>query len=273
MTYTHIAYVDEAGDEGFGKLRNPDRGGQSQWLLLGAVIVRAHSDPLLPRWRDEILYRFSASKIKDLHFRNLKHDQKVVVCQELATKEIFYCITLSNKATLPGSKWAELFKRPGHLYNYLTRWLLERTTTFCATDAIDQRIRPRLKVVFSRRGGTNYQAMHDYMTLMRDDREKIRPVRSINWNAFSPDDIVVENHSKWAGLQIADAVTSSVFNAVEPNIYGNTERRYADLIRSKAIAVNGYTLNCGITPVPSLTQCNATGDALTFLRSFVSQQK
>ena len=40
---------------------------------------------------------------------------------------------------------------------------------------------------------------------------------------FDPSNIVVENHSKRAGLQIADAVTSAYFLAVEPNYYGTTQ--------------------------------------------------
>jgi hypothetical protein len=58
---------------------------------------------------------------------------------------------------------------------------------------------------------------------MRDKKEVVRPVRSILWDVLDIDDIAVENHRKWAGLQIADCVTSAFFAAVEPNAYGNCE--------------------------------------------------
>ena len=59
MAFTHVIYIDEAGDEGLGKLRSSsDRTGQSQWLLVGGIIVRTEDDPNLPKWRDEILTRF-----------------------------------------------------------------------------------------------------------------------------------------------------------------------------------------------------------------------
>jgi hypothetical protein len=232
MEFTHIAYIDEAGDEGFGKIASGGKGGQSQWLLLGAAIVRHDGDKKLPAWRNDILKRFPEKKSRDLHFRHLKHEQKVVVCQEIAIRQIRSCVTFSNKATIPQNPWVAVFKQPGYLYNFLTRWLLERVTVFCSEDAEKLNLPiPRLKVVFSRRRNTDYQNMHDNMKLMRDGQEKIRPVRSINWRIFDPADIVVESHEQWAGLQMADAITSAFFNGVEANGYGNYEPDYANILK------------------------------------------
>ena len=96
MSFSHVVYIDEAGDEGFGKLKNPGHGGQSQWLLVGAAVVRGDMDPKLPSLRDAILGRFPKTMRRDLHFRYLKHDQKVVACQEIAKHPIF-------GAVLPGT--------------------------------------------------------------------------------------------------------------------------------------------------------------------------
>ena len=52
-----------------------------------------------------------------------------------------------------------------------------------------------LKVVFSRRGGTDYHSMRDYLCLMRDGKEKVAPVRAIDWTVLDPDNIDVQNHS------------------------------------------------------------------------------
>jgi hypothetical protein len=268
VSFTHIAYVDEAGDEGFGKLADGNATGQSRWLLIGAAITRGGDDPTLPGLRDKIIARFPKMKRRDLHFRELKHDQKVVVTQEIAKMPVKACVTFSNKITLVGTRWADTFKRPGHLYNFLTRWLLERVTTHCAMEARAEGIDGRLKVVFSRRGGTDYQSMVRYMELMRDGRELMQPVRSINWSVFDPSDIAVENHEKRAGLQIADAVTSAFFSAVEPNTYGNYETRYAENLRSSVLRRGGSALNCGITPVPSFTKCQPNDHQLAFFESF-----
>lgn len=103
---------------------------------------------------------------------------------------------------------------------------------------------------------------------MRDGREVMRPSRSIDWSAFDPSDIVVENHSKWAGLQLADTITSAHFAAVEPNIYQNMEVRYAQILRPTILTINGNILNAGITPVPSLTGCKPNEEQEAFFQSF-----
>ena len=93
--------------------------------------------------------------------------------------------------------------------------------------------------------------MKDYLMLMRDGHETAKPVRSINWSVVDVDAIAVENHNKWAGLQISDCVTSAFFRAIEPNIYGNYEPRYAQILKGNLIKSGGNALNCGLTPVPS----------------------
>lgn len=260
------AYIDEAGDEGFGKLAAGQVGGQSRWLVLGACLVSRENDLQLPRWRDEILARFPKRKQRDLHFRDLRHEQKVVVCQEIAKLPIGACLALSHKVTIPGGSFETTFKRKGYLYNYLVRWLLERATDSCRKAARGDSA--CLKLVFSRRGGTNYQTMMEYLRLMRDGREQLPPARSIDWNVLDIDKIVVENHGKWAGLQIADCVTSAFFSGVEPNAYGNSEPVYAQLLKSRLLKANGSYLNSGVTAVPSMAKSALNPTQQAFFESF-----
>jgi hypothetical protein len=186
------------------------------------------------------------------------------VCQHIAQLPIGCCVTLSHKVTIPGSSWEEAFKQKGYLYNYLVRWLLERVTAACARK--DQG--GKVKIVFSRRRGTDYATMKDYLLLMKEGKEKVRPVRSINWSVVDIDAIAVENHSKWAGLQFADCLTSAFFRAVEPNIYGNLEPTYAKHLKGNMIKSAGVALNCGVTPVPSLSKCAANDEQLQFFGYF-----
>lgn len=263
------AYIDEAGDEGFGKLRAADQnGGQSRWLIIGACLVADEHDPKLPKWRDEIIARIPGRR-RDLHFRDLNHDQRVYVSQELAKLPIQCAMTLSHKVTIPGGRWEGVFKQKGYLYNYLVRWLLERLTSEC-------RLRQpagecSLRLVFSRRGGTNYASMRDYLILMRDGRELMPAVRSIRWDTLNVDNIAVEHHGKWAGLQFADCMTSAFFQAVEPNIYGNYEPRYAECLRDSVIRRGDNALNHGVAPVPGFMQCAADAHQEAFFRSFVNR--
>lgn len=256
MTLRFVAYIDEAGDEGLGKLKPIASPAQSKWLVIGGILVREDHDRDLPGWRDEIMAMFPAKKRRDLHFRTLNHDQKVAAVEYLSQKTFGVCCVCSNKITLCDD--GVLFKRftqKGYLYNYLTRYLLERLTSAVREVADRTGQKAELRVVFSRRGGTDYQSMRDYLVLMRDGLERVRPVRSIVWSVFSPDDIKVENHSRWAGLQIADVVTSATAAGLEPNGFGHYEPRYATTLAKRFLAKNKRVLNTGLVLVPPITKC------------------
>ncbi len=253
MTCQFVAYIDEAGDEGFGKLRSPNRGGQSHWLMLGACLVRHESDLLLPTWRNEIMSAFPNKRSRDLHFRHLNHDQKVFATNYISGKKIGACVVMSNKQTIIDSNQYSIFKQKQHLYNYLVRFLLERLTAQVASVARRENLPDcKLKVVFSQRSGTNYQVMNEYLALMRDGNEVKVPKRSINWNILEIKNIKVEVHSKWAGLQFADVITSAVFAALEKNMYGLYEHRYGLEISNNFIADNSQVLDCGLILIPPL---------------------
>lgn len=268
MSVKFVAYVDESGDEGFGKLRDAKSVGQSRWLALGAAIVLADADRDLVSWRDEIMALFPRKKARDLHFRVLNHAQRVAACNLLATKEAFgICFVASNKATLlDDPKWTHVFKRKQHLYNYLVRFLLERVTAACRLKARHMGSKnAELHVVFSRRGGTDYQTMREYLELMRDGREVKTPVNSIDWDVLDPANISVENHSKRAGLQIADVLTSATCAALEPDEFGNIEPRYALSLCRRYIRAKKQIQNAGLTIIPAPWKCPLNRDQRQFL--------
>jgi hypothetical protein len=248
----YICYIDESGDEGFGKLKNSERSnGQSQWFALGAAIVSKENDKLLPAWRDEISALRRQSRTRLIHFKDFNHNQRKAACSLLSEKAMGVCVLLSNKATILDSSKKEIYKQKGHLYNYLVRYLLERVTECCSRKAEQANAQARLKVIFSRRANTDYQQMKAYLTYIRDGKEKFKPVRSIDWNVFDPSNLLVENHSIKAGLQIADVVTSATFKAFEPDEYGNTETGYASFLKNRYIrSADGVLNNCGLTIIP-----------------------
>ena len=258
----YTAYIDEAGDDGFSKLASGEPTGQSQWLVLGALLVRRENDLKLPAWRNAIRDRFPNKIAPDLHFRNLKHEQRIVTCQEIAKLPVGLCLAFSNKVTIPGGRFEAIFSQKGYLYNYLIRWVLERLTSACKAASKGEPC--TLKIVFSRRKGMNYQAMTAYLVLMREGRELLPARRKIDWSILDVDAIVVENHSRWAGLQLADCATSAFFSAVEPDNYGNYEPRYALLLKQKLIRTGGNPMNCGIVPVPSLNGSAPNGAQRAF---------
>ena len=269
MGLEFVAYIDEAGDEGFGKLRLPQQSGQSKWLLLGAAIVSKKNDGLLPSWRDGIMELFPNKKTRDLHFRNLNHDQRIAACTALSHKPLGVAVVASNKSTIPSSGRVEVFKQKGYLYNYLVRYLLERVTAECRRAATKRSsdAAATVKIVFSKRGNTDYQSMREYMILMRDGLEVIRPVRSIDWGVLNPDDIRVENHSKLAGLQIADVLTSATASALEPSGFGHTEPRYSLILRDRYLRKSGSASNRGLTIIPKPADNPLTPDERSFINS------
>lgn len=239
-----------------GKLKSDSPTGQSRWLLLGGILVREENDLELPRWRDEMLGKFPARKTAMLHFRNLNHSQKVATCDYFAGKPFGICCVCSNKVTLVDNEiWFKRFKQKGYLYNYLTRYLLERITSSLRTIADQSGQKVELRVIFSRRPNTDYQSMREYLLLMRDGLERIKPVRSIDWSVFSPDDIKVENHRLWAGLQLADVATSATAAGLEPNTYGHYEPRYGLLLAKRYLATRKSILNSGLTLLPPIGSC------------------
>lgn len=255
MTVKFTAYIDEAGDEGIGQLDHQGAGGQSRWLILGGIIVRDEADKALPKWRDEVMGLFPNKQSRQLHFRNLVHEQRVAACGLLSQKNFQSIAVCSNKITLTyGPEMKRRFSQKGFLYNYLTRYLLERLTAFVRLNAECQTQGAALKVVFSRRHNTDYNSMREYLCLLRDGREKVRPVRTIDWTVFDPDNIEVEDHSRRAGLQIADICTSAILRALEKDRYGYYEPRYALMLGQTLLKVGGARINWGLTLVPKQNQ-------------------
>ena len=229
MASEFIAYIDEAGDEGFGKIkRQAQSGGQSSWLIIGAMIVRAESDPSVPMWKRSICSKFPNMQSKDLHWSKLNHDQRAVVSADISALPLYAAMTLSHKVTIPGSTHETTFKQPGYLYNYLTRWLLERLIDWCRKEAEPNPA--SLRLVFSKRGGTNYKDMKKYLRKLSHGNELYKAPRTTDWSVLDINGIEVENHSKRAGLQLADCITSSFFTALEHNRYGNTEGDYKETL-------------------------------------------
>ncbi len=101
----------------------------------------------------------------------------------------------------------------------------------------------------------------------------MKPVRTIDWSVLNPADIAVENHKVRVGLQIADLFTSAVWKALEPNVYGRCEDRYARELASRLLKINGHTLNCGLTIIPPYSKCPLSDEQKAFLDWITGQRK
>lgn len=249
-------YIDEAGDDGIkpDRFRSPGTSGSSHWLAIGAAIIRASRDTEMVSNRDAIIDVFKRKKKKrEIHFRELGHEQKLFACQAISEMPIRASVVMSNKTTIPSHPRKDLFSDKNTLYWYLTKYLVERISHCCA------QLRPKVsegngcaKIIFSKRGNMNYRDFQDYLHKIKIGNTKYPEQNNINWNIVDIDAIEALDHSKRAGLQIADCITSAFFTAVEPNFYGMTERRYADQLKRIVYNRNGRYIGHGLKYVPSL---------------------
>ncbi len=96
----YLAFIDEAGDPGLNTVRPIDTAGGTEWLCLGAVVIRAaRSSDVVNRVRS-ILLKAGGSNRTDLHYRNLPNFRKRIDCSELAKLPVRAFVLASNKKNM-----------------------------------------------------------------------------------------------------------------------------------------------------------------------------
>ena len=86
----------------------------------------------------------------------------------------------------------------------------------------------------------------------------------IEWNVIDSNQIIAYTAGKRMGLQIADAVASSFFYAIEPSNYGFTEDRYVRMLKPVVYNRNGQFVGYGIKFWPL-----EVGDEMLDTKNFV----
>lgn len=237
MSHEFIAYIDESGDDGLARYREPmATGGASHWLVLSCCVVRSSNDRQLVALRDGAREAIGQTDRQDIHFAELDHSRKTVVVDHVRRMPIKAISVLSYKRHIPQG----VYERKGQLYWYLCRYLLERVSWLCSRRG--ETTRPLAKLVFSNRGGLRYDEFRDYVDRLR------RMDTSIDWRAISSaeDCIASEAHQRLAGLQIADVIARSFAEAVEPNRYGYFEPSYARALQPLVYEHDGNYLSYGL---------------------------
>ena len=261
--HSFIAYIDESGDDGLQRFREPGGGGGgSNWLVLSACVVRASRKLSLVGWRDEIKQSTGKrSPGRSIHFADFNHGQKRAACGVIATKNLRFTSVICHKPALD----AATFTTKNQLYFYLCRYLIERVSWLCR-DA-----RPsvkegdgRVKIVFSRRGGMSYLDFQEYMRLLRDGGGS----NTVHWPIIDIPNIEAKDHSGDAGLQLADCGASATASAFEPDPYGNVEGQYLQAIRPQVYQRGSNFLSYGMKFHPPINQIELTDQQAIILRGF-----
>ncbi len=253
MSSTFIAFIDESGDEGF-QLHS----GSSEWFVLSAVVMRTANEleqvKLVDVVRDGINQRRQPShRIPDkkpLHFRDLKHDQRRFYAEHISRASLRTVSVMINKREISNP---EKFTPDSGLYFYAVRLLVERASWYCRDhkrrdDAGDG----CLKLVFSNRAALDYTELANYLRYLETNRIALdyRAAPGV----VRPEDLCTYTSGKRMGLQIADAVASSYYSAVEKSSFGFTEESYAKLLLPRAYRHDGQLWGYGIKMVPRETE-------------------
>lgn len=223
MTNSFRVYIDESGDEGFTFL--PNEQGSSRWLVLSALVFRRENDLLaveLARQARELLKK---PPRHPLHFRELKHEQRVPLARMIGQTNARAVSVLIHKPSIPSP---ENFQQQKYsLYRYACRVLLERVSWLCRDHRRVGHGSGRAELIFSNRSAMSYDDLRNYLHQLKAD--EVHDVR-IDWGVIDPALVSAVNHDQLAGLQLADALATSVFYAVHKNQYGEVEDRYLKLV-------------------------------------------
>jgi len=236
MSATFVVYVDESGDEGFAF-----GGGSSEWFVLSGVMVRKVHDLQTVKVVDVVRAQLGKPAKKQLHFRDLKHEQRLPWVDAIRRAELKTVSVLVHK---PSLQEPEKFQERYRLYFYGVRSLFERVSWYCRDhktghDPGDG----SAEIVFSNRSGMGYEEMREYLRHL-EARTGPLGVR-IEWQVIKPNQITAYPPGKRMGLQIADAVAGSFFYAVERR-HGFTEDRYARMLKPVVYQREGRYLGYGI---------------------------
>jgi hypothetical protein len=224
MTSSYVAYIDESGDEGFTFL--PNHQGSSRWFVLSALVVRKENDLQLVQLARNARELLKKPPKHALHFRDLKHEQRVPLARVIGAAQIRTVNVLIHKPSIPNP---ETFQQQAFsLYRYATRLLAERVSWLCRDNRRANIGDGRVEIVFSNRSAMSYDDLKAYLERLRAGTEG-NEVR-IDWNVVEPGLIRAVNHDQLAGLQLADAVASGMYYAVHQNPYGEVEDRYLRLM-------------------------------------------
>jgi hypothetical protein len=251
MASSFVAYIDEGGDEGFKKIG----AGSPEWFILSALVTKTDIDVATVKIIDEIRKKLSKPAKKSLHFRKLKHHQKLPLIGMLAGADVRVMSVLVHKPCLLEP---ENFKDDGRLYHYSLRLLLERLSWYCR-DAKRIGIGDgSVDIILSNRGGMSLPAIRDYIDkLLNAGKVTLGgiPVFDIRLDpkVIKTDQVWTFSHGKQMGLQLADAVASSLLNAVEPR-HGYTEDRYARMLKPITYKRGGRYLGYGLKFFPKEIQ-------------------
>ena len=265
----YTAYIDEAGDPGITRVRPKDNPGGTEWLVIGGVLIEASREREPAAWVRSMLDDAGLTRTPTLHFRDLAEWRKAIVCRRLAKQPVALFAFISNKKNMRGHSNPQAEAKGNPLtprqwfYNYCIRLTLERITDFCLWHSLKKYGTPRhVKIIFSKRGGHSYShnaAYHELLKVQSRAGTTVLEKRVVKWQVIDRRLMEAVPHDTDPGLQLADIVASSFYQAVDtlPPTRWNLEN--AKSLKPRIATEQGFYRDYGVIfqPTPySLAQLN-----------------
>lgn len=224
MAESFVAYIDESGDEGFKF--NPDGSGSSRWFILSAVVVRKTNDSQIVAGAKRAREALKFDLKQQIHFCKLRHEQRVPVARVIGNLPVKTVSILIHKPSIADP---EIFQQDAYsLYRYASRLLLERISWLCRDHRKKDEGDGRVQLIYSNRSAMSYEDLRAYISQLH--HKPNGQTVNIDWDVIDENMVRAVNHEKMAGLQLADVVASSIYQAVNPNRYGDTETKYFEML-------------------------------------------
>ena len=102
MSFGFYLFIDEAGDEGLERVRPMHEDGSSEYFVLCGVLVRGSRYAELAQPFAKIKGMLGMNSSDQIHFRDLREDEKLIVISSLADLKFGLVAIVSNKQNMMG---------------------------------------------------------------------------------------------------------------------------------------------------------------------------
>jgi len=240
------AYIDESGDEGF-------KPGASQWFIISAVVVKQTDDRDVASVINEIKYRLWGEVTRQpIHWVKLRHNKKRIAIQEISKKDFVLFAVALEKKYLNRERFDSHYDRENRMkfrwamYFYATKLLVERICRYAEREGA------LVNLIFENRTSISYKDLRDYLTFMTEypgsySRKPTVPRRRIK-------SVEPQNKEVKKLLQVTDACSGALKDALEINQYGDIEESYIMGLADKFDRYSGRLWSIGLKLFPRTRQ-------------------
>ena len=246
MKSSFVVYIDESGDEGL--VFRADGAGSSRWLVLSAAVIRHGNDLQMVSCLKAVRELLQKPPKTPLHFVELKYEQRVPCVRRMGELLMRTACVLVYRPLI--NEPEKFHKSKCQLYRYAIRMLLARVSWLCRDQRRVGEGDGFAEVIFSNRSNMSYEEIREYLRLLLRQSEANPQKVQIDRTVIDPDRIRSVEHSKLAGLQVADAVASGFHFALKVNRYGETEPAYLGHLKKTLYRHQSQSMGYGIKVWP-----------------------